>query len=88
MNRASRQAVTPLSPLLLRAQFEQFLPISRQRRQDHDATTRGFGLASFFRGLVLSDGDSAGPNSNTGFYPSLQYSTDKVMLFWQPPSSF
>ena len=28
-------------------------------------------------------GDIADPNSNTAFDPSLEYSTDKVVLFWQ-----
>ena len=35
---------------------------------------------------MFPDGDIAGPNSNTAFDPSLEYSTDKVVLFWQPPS--
>ena len=46
------------------------------------------------RGLVFPDGDSAGPDSQHGFRrvgtigfdPSLEYSTDNVVLFWQPPS--
>ena len=37
---------------------------------------------------MFPDGDIAGPNSNTAFDPSLEYSTDKVVLFWQPPSYF
>ena len=37
---------------------------------------------------MFPDGDIAGPNPNTAFDPSLEYSTDKVMLFWQPPSCF
>ena len=37
---------------------------------------------------MFPDGDIAGPNSNTAFDPSLKYSTDKVVLFWQPPSYF
>ena len=44
------------------------------------------GFASCSRGLVFPDGDNAGPNSNT-FDPSLEYSTDMVLL-WQPPSYF
>ena len=37
---------------------------------------------------MFPDGDIAGPNSNTAFDSSLEYSTDKVVLFWQPPSYF
>ena len=37
---------------------------------------------------MFPDGDIAGPNSHTAFDPSLQYTTDKVVLFWQPPSYF
>ena len=37
---------------------------------------------------MFPDGDIAGPNSDTDFDPSLEYSTDKVVLFWQPPSYF
>ena len=40
------------------------------------------------RDLVFPDGDIAGPNSNTAFDPSLEYSTNRVMLFWQLPPSF
>ena len=48
----------------------------------------GFGIASCSRGLVFSNGDIAGPNSNTPFDPSLEYATDKLVLFWQPLSYF
>ena len=37
---------------------------------------------------MFPDGNIAGPNSNTAFDPSLEYSTEKVVLFWQPPSYF
>ena len=37
---------------------------------------------------MFPDGDIAGPNSNTSFDPVVEYSTDKVVLFWQPPSYF
>ena len=37
---------------------------------------------------MFSDGDIACPNSNTVLDSSLGYSTDKVVLFWQPPSYF
>ena len=37
---------------------------------------------------MFLDGDIAGPNFNTYFDPSLEYSTAKVVLFWQPPSYF
>ena len=30
-------------------------------------------------------GDIAEPNSNTAFDPSLEYSSNKVVIFWQPP---
>ena len=48
----------------------------------------GFGFTSCFRALVFPDGDIACPSSNTAFDPSLEYSTDKVVLFWQPLSYF
>ena len=35
---------------------------------------------------MFPDGAIAGRNSDTAFDSSLQYSTDKVVLFWQPPS--
>ena len=62
-----------------------FPPTSEER---HEARYHGFGFASCSRGLVFPDGDIAGPNSNTAIDPSLQYSTDKVVLSWQPPSYF
>ena len=37
---------------------------------------------------MFPDGDIAGPNSNTALDSSLEYSTDKVVLFWQPPPYF
>ena len=37
---------------------------------------------------MLPDGDIAGPNFKTAFDPSLVYSTDKMVFFWQPPSYF
>ena len=37
---------------------------------------------------MFPNGDIANPNSNTAFDPFLEYSIDKVMLFWQPPSYF
>ena len=37
---------------------------------------------------MFPDGDIAGLNSNTAFDPSHEYFTDKVVLFWQPPSYF
>ena len=48
------------------------------------------------RDLVFPDGDIAGPNPPHGFRrvgtagvdPILKYSTDNVLLFWQPPSLF
>ena len=48
------------------------------------------------RGLVFPDGDITGPESQHGsdglapsaYDPSLEYSTDNVVLFWQPPSYF
>ena len=48
----------------------------------------GFGFASCSHGLVFPDGDITGPNSNMAFDLSLEYSTDKVVLSWQPPSYF
>ena len=44
---------------------------------------------------MFLDGDIAGANFKTAFDPSLEYSTEKVVVFWQPfyfalwsPSSF
>ena len=37
---------------------------------------------------MFPNGDIADPNSNTAFDPSLECSTDKVVLFRQPPSYF
>ena len=51
-----------------------------------EARNHGFGFASCSRRLVFPDGDIAGPTSNTALNPPLEYSTDKVVLFWQPPS--
>ena len=62
-----------------------FLPTSEERPK---ARYYGFGFASCSRGLVFPNGDIADPKSNTAFDPSLEYSTDKVVFFWQPPSYF
>ena len=67
----------------VRADSRAFPTTSEERPE---ARNHGFELASCSRGLVFPDGDIAGPNSNTAFDPSLEYSTDKVVLFWQPPS--
>ena len=48
------------------------------------------------RDLVFPDGDMQAQIPNTtpkglvpsAFHPSLEYSTDNVMLFWQPPFYF
>ena len=45
------------------------------------------------RGLMFPNGDIAGPDQQhelapAAFNPSLEYSTDNVVLFWQPPSYF
>ena len=69
----------------LRADSRPFPPTREERPE---ARNYGFGFASCSRGLVFPDGDIAGPNCNTAFDPSLEYSTDKVVLFWQPPSYF
>ena len=69
----------------VKADSRAFPPTSEERPE---ARNHGFGFASCSRGLVFPDGDIAGPNSNTVFDPSLEYSTDKVVLFWQPPSYF
>ena len=37
---------------------------------------------------MFPDSDITGLNSNTAIDPSLEYSTDKVVLFWQTPSNF
>ena len=62
--------------------------LSANERRRPEAKNRGFGFASCSRGLVFPDGDVAGPNSNTAFDPSLEYFTDRVVLFWQPPYYF
>ena len=55
-------------------------------RRGPEETNRSFGFASCSRGLVFPDGDIAGPNFNTAFDPYLKYPTEKVAVFWQPPS--
>ena len=37
---------------------------------------------------MFPEGDIADPNSNTAFNPSLEYSTHKLVLSWQPPFHF
>ena len=88
----SNEATDGLAPsvfAIFRAQLERILalfpPMSEERPE---ARYHGFGFTSCSRGLVFPDEDMAGPNSNTAFDPSIKYSTDKVVLFWQPPSSF
>ena len=60
------------------------LPTTSEERPEMQ--THGSGFASCSRGLVFPDGDIVGPNSNTTFDPSIQYSTGKVVLSWRPPS--
>ena len=88
----SNEATDGLAPsvfAIFRAQLERILgdfsPTSEERPEPR---YHGFGFASFSRGQVFPDGDIAGPNFNTAFDPSLEYSTDKVVLFWQPPFYF
>ena len=69
----------------VRSDSRAFPPTSEERTE---ARNHGFGFASCSRGLVFPDGDIAGPNSNTNFYPSLEWSTDNVVLFRQAPSHF
>ena len=69
----------------VRANSRTFPPTSEKRPE---ARYHGFGFASCSRGLVFLDGNIAGPNFNTAFDLSLEYSTAKVVLFWQPPSYF
>ena len=86
-----------------RVQLERVFAFPANKRRGPDERNRGFGFASCSRGLVFPqedntgsacrdlvfpDGDIAGPNSNTAFDPSLEYSTNRVMLFWQPPPYF
>ena len=68
-----------------RADSRAIPPTSEERPE---ARHHGFGSTSCFRGLVFPDVDIASPNSNTAFDTSPEYSTDKVVLFWQPPSYF
>ena len=72
-----------LFPGAVRADSRAFLPTSEERPE---ARKHRFGLASCSRGLVFPDGDIAGPNSNTALDPSLEYSTEEVVLFCHPPS--
>ena len=67
----------------VRADSPAFPPTNEQRPE---ARYHGFGIASCSRGLVFPDGDIVGPNSNTAIDSCLEYSTDKVVLFWQSPS--
>ena len=65
-----------------------FLRFSANEGRRPEVRNHRFGFASCFRGLVFPDGDITCANSNTAFDSSLEYSTDKVVLFWQPPSFF
>ena len=56
-------------------------PTSEERPE---ARHHGFGFASCSRGLVFLGGDIVGTNFNTAFDPSLEYSTDKVVLLAAP----
>ena len=69
----------------VRADSCAFPPASEGRPE---ARYQGFEFASCSRGVVFPDGDIAGPNCNTAFHPSFEYSTDKMVLFWQPPPYF
>ena len=69
----------------VRADSCAFPPTSEERPE---ARNHGFGFASCSPGLVFLDGDIVGPYPNTTFDPSLNYSTEKVVSFWQPPSYF
>ena len=80
-----------------RAQLERILAVFRQKaKKDPRRETTGAVRVLLQRPsvpgrghcLVFPDGDIAGPNSDTDFDPSLEYSTDKVVFFWQPPSYF
>ena len=74
---------------IFRAQLERTLAFFRQRAkktQGEKPRVRICVVRS--RSLVSPDGDIAGPDSNTAFDPSLEYSTDKVVLFQQPPFHF
>ena len=61
---------------------------SANERRRREARNHGFRRASSSRTPVFPNGDIAGPGSNTAFNRSLEYSTDKVALCWQPPSYF
>ena len=74
--------------VIFRAQLERILAFPVDERRRPEARNHGFGFASFSRSLVFPEGDISSPNSNTAFDPSLKYSTDKVVLFWQPSSYF
>ena len=65
--------------------FSRFFANERRRPE---ARNHGFEFPLCSQGLVFPDGDIAGPNSNAAFDPSLEYSADKVVLSWQPPSCF
>ena len=69
----------------VRVDFRAFPPTSEERLE---ARYHGFGFASCSRGLVFPNGDIADPYFNTAFHPSLEYSTAKVVLFWQSPCYF
>ena len=77
---------------IFRAPLEQILAFSANERRGPASCSRGLVLPQgdtaepMCRGLVFPDEDIAGPHSNTCFNPSLEYSTDRVLLFWQPPS--
>ena len=68
--------------------FECIIVFPANERRRFEPRNQGFSFASCSRGLGCPDRDVAGPNFNTTFDPSLAHSTDKVVLFWQPPSYF
>ena len=89
----STEATVWLAPSVLaifRAQAKRIFAPYRQRASEErlEARNHGFGFASYSRRLVSPDGNIAGPNSNMAFGLSLEYSTDKVVLFWPPPFYF
>ena len=87
----SNEATDGLAPsvfAIFRAQLERILAFFRQRAKK----IRGEKPRARIRVVLPRPGvprrGHCRPKFHRGFYPSLEYSTHKVVLFWQPPSYF
>ena len=89
MSNEATDGLVPSVFAIFRAQLERILALFRQRaKKDPRRDTTGSDSRRAPEAWCFPNGDIADPNSNTAFDPSLEYSTDKVVLFWQAPSYF